>query len=354
MNIIVLIASRVSIVMKILLKRFISSYKLPVLLIMMMTVCFAVMLASQFAPKKDLVCQIRSASSTDKESLWQPPSISQAPYNEEGDLIRYGRDLIANTSYYLGPRGRVAAITNGMNCQNCHLDAGTKLWGNNYSAVYSTYPRFRDRSGTIENIHKRINDCIERSLNGKKLDTTSREIRAVYAYMKWLGQNVPKDVKPGGAGITDLPYLTRAADPVKGRIVYMQNCQRCHGPEGAGVLSADSIKYVYPPLWGKHSYNMGAGLYRLSRFAGYVKDNMPFGIRHDSTQLTNEEAWDVAAFVNSQPRPAKDYSKDWPDISRKPVDYPFGPYSDGFSEKQHKYGPFGPIKELRDQKRKRE
>ncbi|MCB0768664.1 MAG: cytochrome C, partial [Flavobacteriales bacterium] len=63
--------------------------------------------------------------------------------------------------------------------------------------------------------------------------------------------------------------------------------------------------------------------------------------------LTDEEAWDVAAFVNSQPRPVKDLTGDWPDISKKPIDHPFGPYSDTFTETQHKYGPFGPIAEAR-------
>ena len=96
------------------------------------------------------------------------------------------------------------------------------------------------------------------------------------------------------------------------------------------------------------SYNIGAGLFRLSRFAGYVRDNMPFKqASHTDPQITNEEAWDVAAYVNSQPRPFRDLSKDWPDISKKPIDHPFGPYSDGFTEQQHKYGPFIPIIEAR-------
>jgi thiosulfate dehydrogenase len=34
---------------------------------------------------------------------------------------------------------------------------------------------------------------------------------------------------------------------------------------------------------------------------------------------------------------------DWPDVSKKPFDHPFGPFSDPFSEAQHKFGPFGPI-----------
>lgn len=35
-------------------------------------------------------------------------------------------------------------------------------------------------------------------------------------------------------------------------------------------------------------------------------------------------------------------------ISKKPIDHPFGPYADSFSEQQHKLGPFGPIKEYRE------
>ena len=279
-----------------------------------------------------------------RDLIWQVPDTARIPATDEGRLIRYGRDLIANTAYYLGPKGRIAAISNGMNCQNCHLQAGTKAWGNNYAAVFSTYPKYRDRSGSVENIFRRVNDCLERSLNGKPLDTNSREMKAIYAYFKWLGQIVPKGVKPKGTGIRDLPFLARAADPEIGRAVYQANCLRCHGPQGEGQKNADSIGYVYPPLWGEHSFTTAAGLYRISRLAGYVKDNMPLGCTHDKPQLTDEAAWDVAAFINTCRRPEKSFPNDWPDITRKPPDHPFGPYADSFPAGQHKYGPFGPIR----------
>ena len=82
---------------------------------------------------------------------------------------------------------------------------------------------------------------------------------------------------------------------------------------------------------------------------------MPFAAttNHFNPQLSNEEAWDVAAFVNTQPRPAKDLNKDWPDIKRKPFDHPFGPYADGFDEKQHKFGPFQPIEDLKNKNKKK-
>jgi thiosulfate dehydrogenase len=270
----------------------------------------------------------------------------------EDSLARYGRELIENTSFYLGPQGKVAQVSNGMNCQNCHLEGGTLPWANNYSAVVSTYPKFRDRSGTIETIPKRVNDCFERSLNGKSLDTSSREMQAILAYLHWVGDGIPKGSKPLGSGIMELPFMDRAADPSKGRITYQAKCASCHGADGQGQVNIEGYGYAYPPLWGAHSYNSGAGLFRISRFAGFVKNSMPFGqADYHNPALTNEEAWDVAAFVNAQPRPAKDLTQDWPDISKKPLDHPFGPYADGFSEEQHKYGPFKPIQEARKPKR---
>ena len=100
---------------------------------------------------------------------WQAPDINLVPETPEGELIRYGRDLIVNTSKYFGPKGIVASITNGMNCQNCHVDAGSRSFGNSFAAVASTYPRYRERSGRVESIEFRINDCMKRSLNGKEI-----------------------------------------------------------------------------------------------------------------------------------------------------------------------------------------
>ena len=128
------------------------------------------------------------------DSTWVAPSIytDNTVHGEERKLIIYGQDLIAHTAKYLGPKGSVAQITNGMNCQNCHLQAGAKAWGNNYAAVFSTYPKFRDRSGEVESIYKRVADCMERSLNGTAVDSNSREFKAIYAYIKWIGQDVQK------------------------------------------------------------------------------------------------------------------------------------------------------------------
>ena len=290
-------------------------------------------------------------ANNDTIKYWLPKDINLITDPVLKSKVIYGKELIAHTSKYFGPKGTILKQTNGLNCQNCHLEAGTKIFGNNYGSVNSMYPKYRARSGTIENLYKRVNDCIERSLNGIAIDTNGKEMQAITAYINYIGSNVAKGKKAEGSSFKDLAYLNRAADPVKGMSVYEARCQGCHQPEGQGMLLKTKDEYLYPALWGENSFNDGAGLYRISNFAKYVKYNMPQGTTFKSPQLTDEEAWDVAAFVVSQPRPHKNVPKDWPDISKKPVDHPFGPYVDVFSEQQHKYGPFKPIA---DAQKKRE
>lgn len=294
-----------------------------------------------------------STSALVSDSVWTAPDTSQIPHTPEGELIRYGRMLIASTSDFFGPRGTVAHTANVMNCQNCHLDAGTKPFGNNYSSVVSTYPKFRDRRNGNETVVERINDCFQRSLNGAPLDSNGREMLAIVAYMKWLGKGVSKGKKPYGSGIPAPPFLERAADTLLGAVVYEQKCVKCHGPGGEGMLRPNTLTYLYPPLWGENSYNVSAGLYRLSRLAGYVKDNMPFGSTYKNRQLSDQESWDVAAYINSKTRPSKKFSQDWSNIALKPVDHPFGPFADSFSEEQHKFGPFIPIQKAKDNLKKK-
>ena len=234
-----------------------------------------------------------------------------------------------------------------MNCENCHIDGGTKPWANNFSSVASIYPVFKSRRGQIETIEMRINDCLERSLNGLPVPDSGKEMKAMIAYINWVGKDVSKGVKTKEAGTENLAFLSRPADPGKGKKIYNANCESCHGKNGEGKLLPGGKEYLYPPLWGRHSYNISAGIYRISKFAGYIKNNMPFGVTSNNPRLGNDDAWDVAAYVNSNPRTTKYFKMDWPDISAKPFDYPFGPYTDSFSVTQHKYGPFKAIQSLK-------
>ena len=287
-----------------------------------------------------------------QDDFWKPALITDDLSPEIKAQIEYGKELIVHTSQYLGPKGSVKPISNGMNCQNCHLDAGTKPWGNNYGAVFSTYPKYRARSGSKEDLTKRVNDCFERSLNGKPLKEDSKEMIAIKAYIEFIGKEVPKGEKPKGSGIYDLAFLDRPIDPIKGKVLYEGKCQTCHQANGEGQMNADGTEYLFPPLWGKNSYNHGAGLYRMSRMAGYIRYNMPQGASFANPQLTDEEAWDIAAYINSQERPTKSLKNDWPKIEEKPFDHPFGPFADKFSEAEHKFGPYQPIVDAKKQNKK--
>ena len=262
---------------------------------------------------------------------------------QQKELIAYGKALIANTAYYLGAKGTLAQLTNGMNCQNCHLDAGQRLYANSYFTVAANYPKFSPRSGITETIEHKVNDCMERSLNGSKLDTNSREMQAMVAYIKSVGKEADNISEAAAKGTQQLALLPRAASPERGNMLYHQKCTSCHGSNGEGQMAADDITYTYPPLWGPHSYSVSAGIFKISKLAGFIKNNMPFGATYEAPQLTVEQAWDIAAFINSQPRNTRQFAADWPDISKKPFDYPFAPYKDHFSEKQHKYGPYQEI-----------
>jgi thiosulfate dehydrogenase len=294
--------------------------------------------------RKNAIINTYTASITkiDTAEMWQAPDIAAIPndYPNKKEIL-YGRNLIANTSDYFGPEGIITPISNGMNCQNCHLQAGAKPFGNNYSAVASTYPKFRARSGAQETIHKRINDCFQRSLNGEALDSNSYEMKSIVAYMNWLGSGIPKGKTPKGAGLVKLPFMERAASPEKGQLIYTAKCASCHNADGQGLAMPEGNGRRYPPLWGERSYAESAGLFRLSMLAGYVKANMPFGASYQNPQLTDEEAWDVAAFINAQPHPKHKFlAQDFPKIEKKPFDHPFGPFKDTLSEVQHKFGPW--------------
>ena len=302
---------------------------------------FLVILERREKSKKTKL-ELQAAAFVSKQNLWAAPDTNTIPHNNYGELIRYGKKLISHTAKYIGPKGSINKNANGMNCQNCHLEAGTLPWAGNFGAVATVYPRFSDRRGSNETINQRITDCFERSMNGHAPDSNSREMKAMNAYITWIGKDVKKGEKPTGSGLELVSYIERPANPQKGKIVYIQNCQRCHGANGDGQPDSAS-EYLYPPLWGEHSYNTAAGMFRLTKFAGFVKDNMPFGSNYLNEQLTTEQAWDLAAFVNSQPRPVKKFDTDWPNILLKPIDLPDGPFPDSFPLLQHKYGPFTEI-----------
>ncbi len=287
---------------------------------------------------------------TDTGEIFVPPDTSTIPHDPFGDMVRYGRDLVLNTAKYIGPNGTVGHyLGNKMNCTNCHLDAGTKPFGYNFFSTHARYPQYRGRENQILTLGQRINNCIERPHSGTPMPLDSKEIVAIVCYIKWLGGNttVGKHVK-GDDGL-ELQYPNRPADPNQGAAIYATHCTECHGKDGQGQWNGDSSTYIYPPLWGKYSYQVGSSPHRVLKMARFVKGNMPFNkAMWNHPILTDEQAIDVAAFVNDDrihPRPQKKdkATPDYPDKKFKPIDYGYGPYEDPFSETQHKFGPYQPI-----------
>jgi thiosulfate dehydrogenase len=296
-----------------------------------------------------------SISSTAKSQSpvpWTMPEVSALPRDARGQLIRDGRDLMLATYAFIGPNVDDAAkrfAGNNLACTNCHLSAGTTKFGLPLFGIYNDFPAYSARTGGPISIEDRINSCMTRSMNGRALPNDAPEIRAMVAYVEFLSTGVPAGQQVPGLGAGKMKELSRAADPRRGRAVYARSCAACHKPDGAGVprdRGALQLGYMLPPLWGPTSYNDGAGMARLINFANFVHFNMPHGADYLNPQLTPEQAWDVAAYVLSQPRPSRaGLAKDFPDLLNKPVDAPYGPYADGFSEKQHKYGPYAPVRD---------
>jgi len=281
---------------------------------------------------------------------WQPPSIDKdLPEGREGKVIKYGYFLTSETAKWIGPQAKnknMRFAGNNLACKNCHLDVGTRPGSASWVGVVDRFPQFRNRENKIGTIEERINGCMERSMNGTKLPEDSDEMQAIVAYMDWLGQDMPESRMKEFKGFPKLQIPKERADTIRGKEIYISECQLCHGKSGEGISLADGSKgYQYPPLWGNDSYNHGAGMNRVITAAQFIKGNMPYGqATFDNPKLTDEEAYHVAAYINSFKRPFKSNTEaDFPDKKLKPVSTPYGPFADDFSLEQHKYGPFQPI-----------
>jgi thiosulfate dehydrogenase len=281
---------------------------------------------------------------------WTIPEIGALPHDAHGTQVRDGRDLITATYAHIGPNVPDTAkrfAGNNLACTNCHLEAGTKKFGLPLFGLYEDFPQYSARTGTEISIEDRINSCMTRSMNGRPLPADSPEMQAMVAYIKFISSGVKPDQRLPGLGTGHMPLLDRAASPQRGAPLFRKVCADCHNSNGSGVSNGTAksdLGYLVPPLWGEDSYNDGAGMARLITFANFIHFNMPHGTDYVDPQLSVEHAWDIAAFVLSHRRPhLDDIEHDFPDLLKKPVDAPYGPYADRFSERQHKYGPFAPI-----------
>ncbi|HWE51984.1 MAG TPA: c-type cytochrome [Bryobacteraceae bacterium] len=259
----------------------------------------------------------------------------------------YGKRLLAQTQELLGPDvadPKLRYISSRLSCGSCHLGTGAEAGTLSLPDAVLHYPRFSARVGVSTTIEDRINECMQRSMNGRPLPKNSPQMIAMAAYIHSLQdrQAASAPSKPKTKEPPAFKSPKRAADLDAGKKILEKKCAACHQADGSGLpAEANPIHgYVFPPLWGPDSFNDGAGMHRVLTAAKFIKAKMPLG----RPELTDDEAYDVAGYINSQPRPQMPHLEaDYPDKRTKPVDTGYGPFADSFPLKQHQFGPFQPI-----------
>jgi thiosulfate dehydrogenase len=233
------------------------------------------------------------------------PDVAKLKDSPENDLIRYGHELIVDTAGQIGKNAKDADkryAGNELACVNCHLNAGLQPFAAPFVSTFATFPMMVDDQ--VITLTDRINGCMRRSMNGKNLPVDGKEMEAMIAYIKYLGHDTPQGVRIAGMGLLSLQDPPSAADATRGEQVYAKSCASCHKPDGQGERKASpAIGYSIPPLWGDDSFNAGAGMAKLAYAAAYIRANMPFTINYKDPVLSLQQAWDVAAYMTSKPRP---------------------------------------------------
>ncbi len=226
-------------------------------------------------------------------TAFTPPATEAIPDTPLGEMIRFGRDVFVDTQRYAKKY-----VGNGLNCVNCHLDAGRAANSAPLWAAYVAYPAFRTTNRQINTFEQRLESCFRFSMNGTMPPADSAVVVGLVSYSYWLATGAPVGAQLAGRGfpaVAEPPLVPAAA---RGAQVYQAHCAACHGANGAGLKAGTT--YTFPPLWGRDSYNAGAGMHRVPTAAAFIKANMPLG---QGGTLTDQQAWDVAAYMNGHARP---------------------------------------------------
>jgi thiosulfate dehydrogenase len=232
--------------------------------------------------------------------LHQTPDIDQlredtAMHPQLRALILRGYALFTDTQQLRGSH-----VFNDMNCKSCHLGAGGLNWAGPVWPAATTLPDYRGKNQRINTLEDRIADCFAYSMNGTPPASGSEDMLALTAYHQWLATGAPMyEQNIAGRGFGHLGNrMPENTSIEQGRQLYEQHCSLCHGADGSGIKQAEQV--VFPALWGDGSYNWGAGMSRVPTAASFIHLNMPLG---KPGSLSEQEAWDLALFINSQERP---------------------------------------------------
>ncbi|MEO8335713.1 MAG: c-type cytochrome [bacterium] len=228
------------------------------------------------------------------------------PAGPLGESIRRGLALVEHT-----PDSLPNYVGGNLRCTSCHLDRGTRPNAAPLVGVHDRFPKYVDRSGAVVPLEDRVNYCFTRSLAGRALPSRSREMVDIIAYLAFISRGPASSGHVAGAGMPKMAEL--ATDSARGHAEFTANCARCHGEDGAGIAAV-------PALWGAKSYSVGASMARVERAASFIRHNMPFD---KPGTLTDQQAFDLAAFVNSHARPDSPGKElDWPK-GGAPSDVPY-------------------------------
>ena len=253
----------------------------------------------------DYQAELRPAPPGDL-STFQPPARGAYPEGPFGEAVRRGEALFMDTPGHAGQY-----TGNPLSCSNCHLDGGRLADSGPMWAAWIKYPAYRQKNDHVNSMEERLRGCFTYSLNaqaspaGHAPEPGDPLLTDLESYLYWLSTGAPVGATLPGRGYPTLEAPPEAPDAGRGAAVYAARCETCHGADGQGARAEDRL--VFPPLWGPDSYNWGAGMHRTNTAAGFIWANMPLG---QPRSLSTQEAWDVAAFVNSHPRPADPRGKD--------------------------------------------
>ena len=201
--------------------------------------------------------------------------------------VVHGYNIVMDTPRY-APR----YAGNRLSCTNCHLKAGTTPDALPLN-VAGLYPRWRAKNGVRNGIGLRIRECFLYSHNGVMPPADAPEVLAIAAYINYLSEGEVIGKPPAHWSVPTLTETNQDPNPAMGEMVYKRSCVACHGADGRG-------REGVPPLWGPDSYNAGAGMNNVQKAAGFIRANMPLG---QGRTLTQQQALDVAAYLNMQVRP---------------------------------------------------
>lgn len=221
------------------------------------------------------------------QALYDPNVLPSGPV---GESIEYGHDIIIKTPLLMKRYVRA-----DMTCADCHIAGGTQARGGSFVGVYARFPQWNRRARRVITLQDRIAECFLYSMNGTAPAYASKEMVAIVAYIAWLSRGVAVGSAEPQSDRYIEPLPSASPSVERGREIYATRCAGCHQPGGGGI-SGD-----YPPLWGKRSFNRGAGMAHLDRITGFVHANMP---QDAAGSLTLDQAYDVGAFILSHSRPA--------------------------------------------------